>query len=88
MISEKVSIANYRRLHIHLISYKKKLQKKKIIIIISIKMGKINGENLDLKSKLNIVSGIIANAKKDLESLKTIKRLTMLKVTMQRLKRI
>ena len=86
MISEKVSIANYRRLHIHLISYKKKLQKK--IIIISIKMGKINGENLDLKSKLNIVSGIIANAKKDLESLKTIKRLTMLKVTMQRLKRI
>ena len=87
MISEKVSIANYRRLHIHLISYKKKLQKK-IIIIISIKMGKINGENLDLKSKLNIVSGITANAKKDLESLKTIKRLTMLKVTMQRLKRI
>ena len=34
-------------------------------------MGKINGENLDLKSKLNIVRGIIANAKKDLESLKT-----------------
>ena len=34
-------------------------------------MGKINGENLDLKSKLNIVLGIIANAKKDLESLKT-----------------
>ena len=34
-------------------------------------MGKTNGENLDLKSKLNIVSGIIANAKKDLESLKT-----------------
>ena len=33
-------------------------------------MGKINGENSDLKSKLNIVSGIIANAKKDLESLK------------------
>ena len=30
-------------------------------------MGKINGENLDLKLKLNIVSGIIANAKKDLE---------------------
>ena len=26
---------------------------------------------MDLKSKLNIVSGIIANAKKDLESLKT-----------------
>ena len=34
-------------------------------------MGKINGENSDLKRKLNIVSGIIANAKKDLESLKT-----------------
>ena len=33
-------------------------------------MGKINSENLDLKSKLNIVRGIIANAKKDLESLK------------------
>ena len=27
-------------------------------------MGKINGENLDLKSKLNIVRGIMANAKK------------------------
>ena len=34
-------------------------------------MGKINGENLDLKSKLNIVRGIIANAKIDLESLKS-----------------
>ena len=34
-------------------------------------MGKTNGENSNLKSKLNIVSGIIANAKKDLESLKT-----------------
>ena len=34
-------------------------------------MGKTNGENLDLKSKLNVVSGIIANAKKDIESLKT-----------------
>ena len=34
-------------------------------------MGKTEIENLDLKSKLNIVSGIIANAKKDLESLKT-----------------
>ena len=33
-------------------------------------MGKTEVENLDLKSKLNIVSGIIANAKKDLESLK------------------
>ena len=35
------------------------------------KDGKINRENLDLKSKLNIVRGVIANAKKDLESLKT-----------------
>ena len=34
-------------------------------------MGKTEVENLDLKSKLNIVSGMIANAKKDLESLKT-----------------
>ena len=34
-------------------------------------MVKTEFENLDLKSKLNIVSGIIANAKKDLESLKT-----------------
>ena len=34
-------------------------------------MGKTNGEDLNLKSKLNIVSSIIANAKKDLESLKT-----------------
>ena len=34
-------------------------------------MEKTNGQNLNLKSKLNIVSGIIANAKKDLESLKT-----------------
>ena len=33
-------------------------------------MGKTEVENLDLKSKLSIVSGIIANAKKDLESLK------------------
>ena len=31
-------------------------------------MGKTNGENSDLKSKLNIVRGIIANAKKDLKS--------------------
>ena len=41
-------------------------------------------ENLDLKNKLNIVLGIIGNAKKYLESL----RLTMLKVTAQCLKRI
>ena len=34
-------------------------------------MGKREVENLDLKGKLNIVLGIIANAKKDLESLKT-----------------
>ena len=33
-------------------------------------MGKTEVENLDIKSKLNIVRGIIANAKKDLESLK------------------
>ena len=33
-------------------------------------MEKMYHENLNLKSKLNIVSGIIANAKKDLESLK------------------
>ena len=34
-------------------------------------MRTINGENLDFKSKLNIVRGIIANAKKDVESLQT-----------------
>ena len=34
-------------------------------------MGKTNGENLDLKSKLNTVLGITANARKGLESLKT-----------------
>ena len=34
-------------------------------------MGKKEVENLDLKNKLNIVSGIIANAKKDFESFKT-----------------
>ena len=34
-------------------------------------MEKTEVENLDLKSKLNIVSGITANAKKDIESLKT-----------------
>ena len=34
------------------------------------KMEKTEVENLDLKSKSNIVSGIIANAKKDLESFK------------------
>ena len=40
-------------------------------IFFSIKMGKTEVENLDFKNKLNIVLGIIANAKKDLESLKT-----------------
>ena len=34
-------------------------------------MEKTEVKNLDLKNKLNIASGIIANAKKDLESLKT-----------------
>ena len=34
-------------------------------------MGKINRENLDLKSKLNVVRSVIANAKIGLESLKT-----------------
>ena len=34
-------------------------------------MGKTEVENLDLKSKLNIVSSTIANAKKDIESFKT-----------------
>ena len=33
-------------------------------------MGKTNGENLDSKSKLSTVSGILANAKKELESFK------------------
>ena len=39
--------------------------------IFSIKMGKTEVEILDFKSKLNIVLGIIVNAEKDLESLKT-----------------
>ena len=34
-------------------------------------MRKTEVENLDLKNKLNIVLGVIANAKKDVESLKT-----------------
>ena len=33
-------------------------------------MGKAEATNLDLKSKLSIVSGIIANAKKDIKSFK------------------
>ena len=51
------------------------------------KMGKKEVENLDLKNKLNIVSGIIANAKKDLESLKT-EISNVLKVTVQCLKKV
>ena len=34
-------------------------------------MRKTEVENLDFKTTLNVVSGIIANAAKDLESLKT-----------------
>ena len=34
-------------------------------------MGKTKLENLDLKSKLSIVSGTIANAKKGIESFET-----------------
>ena len=33
-------------------------------------MGKTEAKNLDLKSKLRIVLGTIANAKKDIESFK------------------
>ena len=51
-------------------------------------MGKTEVENLDLKSKLNIVSGIIANAKKDLESFKTEINNVMLKVIVQCLKKV
>ena len=47
-------------------------------------MGKTEVENLDLKSKLSIVSGTVANAKKD-NHLKL--SLTILKVIMQCLKR-
>ena len=50
-------------------------------------MGKTEVENLDLKNKLNIVSGIIANAKKDLESLKTEIN-NVLKVIVQCLKKV
>ena len=57
MITEKVSIANYRRLHIHLILYN--------FFFFSIKIGKTEAKNLDLKSKLSIVLGTIANVKKD-----------------------
>ena len=34
-------------------------------------MGKTEAKTLDLKSKLSIVSGTIANAKKDIEPFKT-----------------
>ena len=34
-------------------------------------MGKTKAQNLDLKSKLNIISSTIANAKKDIESFKS-----------------
>ena len=61
-------MANYQLLHIRLISYKTIYI---YIYIFCIKIGKINGENLNLKRKLNIVRDIIANAKIDLESLKT-----------------
>ena len=47
------------------------IEKLKNIFFFSIKMGKTEVENLDLKSKSNIASGIIANAKKGLESFKT-----------------
>ena len=49
-------------------------------------MEKTEVENLDLKSKLNIVLVIIENAKKDIESFKP--RLTILKVIMQCLKKV
>ena len=52
----------------HPISYK---NLKTYTYFFTIKMEKTEVENLDLKSDLNIVSGIIANAKKDLESFKT-----------------
>ena len=48
-------------------------------------MEKINSEKLDLKSKLNIVRGIIANATKTWNHLKPILR--MLKVIVQSLKK-
>ena len=61
-------MANYRRLHIHLIAYKKIFY---CYFFFSMKMGKTEVQNLDSKSKLSILSGIIANAEKDIESLKT-----------------
>ena len=49
-------------------------------------MGKTEAKNLDLKSKLSIVSSTIANAKIDKNRLKT--SLTILKVIMQCLKKV
>ena len=49
-------------------------------------MGKTEVENLDLKSKLSIVSGAIVNAKKDIESFKT--KLNDFKSDHQCLKRV
>ena len=49
-------------------------------------MGKTEAENLDLKSKLNIVLDTIANAKKKQNHLKT--SLTILKVIMLCLKKV
>ena len=56
-------MANYRRLHIHQILYRNSFY----YFFFSIKMGKAEAKNLDLKSKLSIVLGTIANAKKDIE---------------------
>ena len=67
----------------HPISYK---NLKTYTYFFTIKMEKTEVENLDLKSKLNIVSGIIANAIKTLNHLKP--RLTMLKVIVQCLKKV
>ena len=41
-----------------------------LLFFFSIKMGKTGAKNLDLKSKLSIVSSIIANVKKETESFK------------------
>ena len=49
-------------------------------------MGKTEGKNLDLKSKLSIVSSTMANAKKDIESFKN--EFNDLKIIMQCLKKV
>ena len=49
-------------MHIHLILHN---------FFFSIKLGKTEAKNLDLKSRLSIVSSTITNAKKDIESFKT-----------------